>query len=82
MNRRQFLTILGGTVAAIAAKPVLAVVPAANPIANPCGAASQFLSLDEINAIAFSIHASAFPENATYYRGRVLEILRRRQASR
>lgn len=67
INRRYFMTMLGGVVTALAADPVVAWVPAPLPISEP-----EYLNLNQINAIAFAIHAEAFPEHRAHYRTRAL----------
>ncbi len=68
MNRRAFLTVLGGTIAGLAAKPVLALVPA-NPAVAVLPEPIQWW--DIANVMAYQIHAeSGMPSRPDYYRQR------------
>lgn len=81
MNRRAFLGLLGGAITAVAAKPVLALVPApAAPApvwhgAYPITMVKQYLSMDEVNAFAFAFHGEVFPEHKDHYRAKAMHVM-------
>lgn len=85
MDRRSFLGLLGGAITAVAAKPVLALVPAPAPVValGPGIYVRELAWWETCNVIAFSIHSEAFPEHRVHYRQRALAIMVKvRQASR
>jgi len=83
MNRRAFLTTLGGAITAVAAKPVLALVPQ-QPIPLPLYNAPEpeFFPLDAVNALAFALVGGINPRHQEHYRTKALTILAEMRSKR
>jgi hypothetical protein len=78
VNRRAFLTTLGGVISAVAARPVMALVPTSRHIQINDIARLSFEQLIELqNAFAFAWVAQVNERHEVYYRARALDALRR-----
>jgi len=83
MNRRRFFSALGASVAIVVAKPIAMAKPidVAKSVAMidySLYCLEEFLPLDVINAVAFSVHAAAFPEHREHYRTKAMNLMARR----
>lgn len=89
MNRRAFLGLLGGAITAVAAKPVLALIPAdtSGQITYEVLEAAYHKAVqavpwwEEANVMAFSIVGEINPEHRIHYRTRAIGIIKRMQES-
>lgn len=77
MKRRAFLATLGGALTAVAAKPVVALVPTEPARLTIVPAVDDTAWIDMANAIAFAIHSEWSPVHRPHYRARALAALAR-----
>lgn len=77
MHRRRFLHLLGGAITAATTGSSLVVAAQTTDLVQLRPLEISCLTLDEINAIAFTLHGEVFSEHRAHYRARAAQCIRR-----